>query len=177
MDSMAKLRLRLPAYCLACLLGSLAVFATTSPQQDQKPQQPAAQQRPTPTVSVEAAMVVVDVTVRDNKGDLLTDLKKEDFKVYEDNVPQSIITFAAEKVAIGAPPAEAAPYSWWPPNSAQGWSAQKPAVEQNTRASILPWLERSGHRHRCMVPGNVLLMAVDEARHSPPARRTWHWHT
>ena len=28
-------------------------------------------------------------------------LKKEDFKIYEDNIPQNIVTFSAEKVAIG----------------------------------------------------------------------------
>jgi VWFA-related protein len=46
--------------------------------------------------------------VRDSKGNLIPDLKKEDFKVYEDNVPQSISTFAAEKVSIGAPETVAA---------------------------------------------------------------------
>ena len=46
-------------------------------------------------------MVVVDVTVRDGKGKLIDDLKREDFKIYEDNVPQNIVTFSAENVAIG----------------------------------------------------------------------------
>ncbi len=46
-------------------------------------------------------MVVVDVTVRDGKGKLVDDLKKEDFKIFEDNSPQNIVTFSAENVAIG----------------------------------------------------------------------------
>ena len=95
-------------YGLMCLLGGLAAFALTDTPQKQQPQQPAVTDK-TPTFAVQAAMVVVDVTVRDNKGNLLADLKKEDFKVYEDNVPQSIVTFAAEKVAIGAPAETAAP--------------------------------------------------------------------
>ena len=90
-------------FCSLCLLGSLAVSAFTGPQADQKSNPVVARQK-TPTFSVEAAMVVVDVTVRDNKGKLISDLKREDFKIYEDNVPQSIVTFTAEQVAVGAPP-------------------------------------------------------------------------
>ena len=60
-----------------------------------------------PVFSVESAMVVVDVTVRDGKGKLVDDLKKEDFKIYEDNIPQNIVTFSAENVAIGPAPAVA----------------------------------------------------------------------
>ncbi len=57
-----------------------------------------------PVFSVESAMVVVDVTARDGKGKLIADLKKENFSIYEDNVLQEIITFAAENVAIGPSP-------------------------------------------------------------------------
>jgi len=54
-------------------------------------------------------MVVVDVIVRDRKGNLLDDLEKHEFKVYEDNVPQKIVTFSAEKVAKGPTAPEAPP--------------------------------------------------------------------
>lgn len=94
--------IKISLYCLMCLLCGLAAFALTDAQQKQQPQQTAVLDK-TPTFSVEAAMVVVDITVRDSRGNLLPDLKKEDFKIYEDNIPQSIVTFAAEKVAIGAP--------------------------------------------------------------------------
>jgi VWFA-related protein len=87
----------------------LAAFGLTSAQETAGLQQPAAQQK-TPTFSIEAAMVVVDVTVRDSKGKLVSDLKKEDFRVLEDNRSQTIVTFAAENVAIGpAPGASASP--------------------------------------------------------------------
>jgi VWFA-related protein len=94
-------------YCLACLVGGLAAFAIAGPQENQSPQ-PTVAKQDVPTFSVQAAMVLVDITVRDSKGNLIPDLKKEDFKVYEDNVPQSISTFAAEKVSIGAPETVAA---------------------------------------------------------------------
>jgi VWFA-related protein len=99
-----------PANVVAiCLICSLAAFAFQGVQQPQPPQ-PAqtGAQRPTPTFAVQAAMVVVDVTVRDRKGAPVGDLTKDDFKIYEDNVPQNIVTFAAEKVEIGPPPARTA---------------------------------------------------------------------
>jgi VWFA-related protein len=83
-----------------CLLCTLAALAFAAPMQEKK-QPTAAQKQPTPTFSVEAAMVVVDITVRDRKGNLIEDLKREDFKIFEDNTPQGIVTFSAEKVPIG----------------------------------------------------------------------------
>jgi VWFA-related protein len=92
---------------IACLFCGLASFVFSTPPQNQNPPQMVPQEK-MPVFSIESAMVVVDVTVRDGKGNLIGDLKKEDFKIYEDNVPQSIITFSAEKVAIGPAPASAA---------------------------------------------------------------------
>jgi VWFA-related protein len=60
------------------------------------------------------------VTVRDRKGALVGDLKRADFKVYEDNVPQDLVTFAAENVAIGPSPVSVA--------SAGAPEAPKPAA-------------------------------------------------
>jgi VWFA-related protein len=92
---------------LFCLLCSMAVISFSGPQEPQQvPRQKA------PTFSVEAAMVVVDVNVRDRKGNLLAGLKKSDFKIYEDNAPQEIVTFSAEIVPIGsAAPASTAEVS------------------------------------------------------------------
>jgi VWFA-related protein len=77
-----------------------------------------------PVFSVEAAMVVVDATVRDGKGKLISDLKREDFKIYEDNVLQDIVTFAAENVAIGLSPTAAVPTV----SPAETASSKPPAV-------------------------------------------------
>ncbi len=83
---------------LGLVFGGLALS-----QETQAPKPPAAAQE-RPTFRVQSNLVVVDVTVRDRKGNLVRDLKKEDFRVYEDNVAQQIITFSRED--IPAAPAE-----------------------------------------------------------------------
>jgi VWFA-related protein len=111
--------------CIACLLCGLGSFVFSIPPQDQNPPQTVSREK-MPVFSVESAMVVVDVTVRDGKGNLIGDLKKEDFKIYEDNTPQSIITFSFEKVAIGPAPAPAADVPAGAPADAA--AAKPPAV-------------------------------------------------
>ena len=71
----------------------------TLPQADQAKVQ-AARQRELPTFRVASNLVVVDVTVRDKKGNPIRDLTKENFKVLEDNVPQDIVTFSQESIPI-----------------------------------------------------------------------------
>jgi VWFA-related protein len=87
-----------------CLVCCLAAYGLSGAQQNQ-PQAPAEETGSRPTFSVESAMVVVDITVRDREGNLVKDLKREEFRVYEDNAPQQIVTFSAEEVALGPPPA------------------------------------------------------------------------
>ncbi|HTY63858.1 MAG TPA: VWA domain-containing protein [Acidobacteriota bacterium] len=99
-----------------CLLCGLTPFVFSGPQQEATNQQTNAQQK-VPVFTVQTSMVVVDVTVRDAKGKLVDGLKREDFKVYEDNVPQSIVTFSAESVAIG--PAAVADQSAGKPETIQ----------------------------------------------------------
>jgi len=86
-------------YCLIFLIGSMTVFAFSTPQQNEA--RGAAGRQKTPTFAVESSMVVVDVTVRDREGKLVDGLKREDFEVYEDSALQDIVTFSAEKIAIG----------------------------------------------------------------------------
>ncbi len=92
---------RLPLLSLGCLLSVVVVLAFSQTQQEQA--QPAKAQRP--LFTVESDLVVVDVTVRDRKGNLVGDLTRNDFKIFEDNLPQDIVTFSAENVAVGPPPA------------------------------------------------------------------------
>lgn len=47
-----------------------------------------------PTFRVKVDMVVLGFTVVDNKGKYVNGLKPNDFKVYEDNIPQKLNTFA-----------------------------------------------------------------------------------
>ena len=64
------------------------------------------QRRPDFTTRVE--LVTTDVVVRDNSGQFLADLKKEDFEVLEDGVPQKVISFSlthgGRSFNIAAPP-------------------------------------------------------------------------
>jgi VWFA-related protein len=64
------------------------------------------QRRPDFTTRVE--LVTTDVVVRDNNGQFLADLKKEDFEVLEDGVPQKVISFSlthgGRSFNIAAPP-------------------------------------------------------------------------
>jgi VWFA-related protein len=85
------------AFLMAAILllnVSLSVFAQDPPQapQPQKPQQP--QYR----VHVTSELVLVNVVVRDKKGNLVRDLKKDDFTVLEDGKRQTISTFDFENV-------------------------------------------------------------------------------
>ena len=75
---------------------SLSAFAQSAPQapQPQQTQPPQPQYR----VRVTSELVLVNVVVRDKKGNLVRDLKKEDFTLLEDGKRQAISTFDFENV-------------------------------------------------------------------------------
>jgi VWFA-related protein len=95
---------------------ALAVFCAIAPAQQQTTRQNPENTGQLPqagVIKVEAPSVVVDVIVTDKKGRHVPGLKAEDFAVYENNVPQKIVTFVpplpAETPAGGAP--STAPYN------------------------------------------------------------------
>ncbi len=55
---------------------------------------PGARSEENPTFRVKVDMVVLGFTVTDNKGKYVNGLKPKDFKVYEDEIPQKLNTFA-----------------------------------------------------------------------------------
>ena len=68
-----------------------------APGSAQQPAAPSGEQKPIPVDTVirtESRIVLVDAVVTDKKGHYITDLKKEDFKVYEDNKEQAITSFS-----------------------------------------------------------------------------------
>ena len=71
--------------------------------QAQPPAAPPAQQPRPPVFKAGTSQVRVDVTVVDRKGDPITDLKKEDFDVREDGIPQSIDTLKLIQATGAAP--------------------------------------------------------------------------
>ncbi len=61
----------------------------------------AAGQSQTPTkIVVTTTTVVVPVTVKDRSGNLVADLRKDEFRIFDDNVEQKITSFAAEAYPI-----------------------------------------------------------------------------
>lgn len=66
----------------------------TPPPQAGTPQTP--QQQPTQggvSISVEVPLVTIEVAATTNNGDMITGLKRENFRIYEDGVPQQITNF------------------------------------------------------------------------------------
>ena len=86
---------------LATLLVFFAAAGLTagqsSPGQQPAPPQPSQQQ---PTFKVRVDYVEVDVVVTDRQGNLVRDLKKEDFQVLEDGKGQTISTFTQVDIPV-----------------------------------------------------------------------------
>jgi VWFA-related protein len=62
------------------------------------------------TFKVQTNLVIVNVTVRDKKGKSITDLKKEDFTVFEDDKPQKVSVFELQRLNRDVlPPLESGP--------------------------------------------------------------------
>jgi VWFA-related protein len=56
------------------------------------------QQQPDYTFHSESELVLVNVTVRDKNGNIVSDLKPEDFTILEDNKPQKVVSFDVEHI-------------------------------------------------------------------------------
>jgi VWFA-related protein len=52
------------------------------------------------TIRVAVEMVVLNATVSDGKGNLVSELDKEDFQVYEDGIPQQIERFSRQDIPV-----------------------------------------------------------------------------
>jgi Ca-activated chloride channel homolog len=52
------------------------------------------------TIKVSVEMVALNATVRDGKGNLVSELVKEDFQVYEDGIPQQIERFSRQDIPV-----------------------------------------------------------------------------
>lgn len=82
-----------------CLLACLALAPAQTPQA----QRAERERQRFPIYRLQAGLVVIDVTVRDRQGRLVGDLKKENFTVFEDNIPQEIVTFSLERIPTSVP--------------------------------------------------------------------------
>ena len=76
-----------------------AATTPAKPPAAQAPKAAAPNQTPTKIV-VTTTTVVVPVTVKDRSGNLVADLRKDEFRVFDDDVEQKITSFAAEAYPI-----------------------------------------------------------------------------
>jgi VWFA-related protein len=76
-------------------LGLESALAPAAPAGAQNPS-PAAGENPPMVIKTETNLVLVDVIATDKKGNYITDLEKQDFRVYEDEAEQTISTFSRE---------------------------------------------------------------------------------
>jgi VWFA-related protein len=67
------------------------------------------QKSPSYTIQTQVSRVLVPVVVRDGHGDIVTDLKREDFRVLDDGKPRGISSFLIEKWAQGGGSGAGAP--------------------------------------------------------------------
>ena len=90
------------------LAAAIVAAGGTLSAQTPSPKAPAQQQPPT-VIRRAFDIITTDVIVRDNKGQFIADLKKDDFEVYEDGVKQDvqsfILTHGGRVYNVAAPPA------------------------------------------------------------------------
>lgn len=107
---------------LLCVPADILSQVTPSPQQSPPTQQAPPQQAPSPQqvppslgrgaqppqgkapapIIARSEAVIVPVTVKDNHGQLVGDLEKGDFRVFEDDVEQEISTFSSQPSLLSA---------------------------------------------------------------------------
>lgn len=91
------------ALCLVCALFATALGQQSNPPQPQ--QTPAQQQQTTPrqgedeVVKITTNLVRVDAVVTDRSGEMLTDLRPEEFQIFEDARAQKITNFSYVELA------------------------------------------------------------------------------
>jgi VWFA-related protein len=85
--------------CVAALSAAMftgvragAQAPASSPQQP-PPATPQQQQPPREVIRRQIDVITTDVIVRDNRGQFVADLKKDEFEVYEDGVKQDVVSF------------------------------------------------------------------------------------
>ena len=96
---MVARRRKIAAIACASLLLQLGTPSFAQQAQPQPPADAQVQSKPpASSIRVTSELVLANVVVRDKKGNLIRDLKKEDFTLFEDGKKQQISTFDFENV-------------------------------------------------------------------------------
>ena len=87
------------------LIASAAAFAAApvafaAPQQQGPVKPPQAQQQPQYSVTVKSQVVQVNAVVTDQDGNIVTGLKKENFRIFDNNQAQQIANFEPNDAPI-----------------------------------------------------------------------------
>jgi Ca-activated chloride channel family protein len=87
---------------LACAVLALTCdLAAQDPPKAADSQTPSAEKRGKEyTINVDVNLVVLHATVLDKKGHMVNDLKENDFRVWEDNVPQKLSVFSHADIPV-----------------------------------------------------------------------------
>jgi Ca-activated chloride channel family protein len=98
------MRLRMVLTALVLLLAGTA-FLAQGPRREAGTNNPAPPERPKDAIqgkplAIDVDLVNVDVVVADNKGTLIGGLQKNDFKIFDDGVEQTITSFGANDAPL-----------------------------------------------------------------------------
>src|SRR5258708_34054301 len=102
-------RLAMTVFAAAFSVSSLCAQAPTGPQSGGAPQttpppgQASSAQKPEQgglSIAVEVPVVSMDVVATTNHGDIITGLKRENFRLFEDGVPQTVTNFGPTEAPI-----------------------------------------------------------------------------
>src|SRR5258708_3097805 len=96
--TMKSLRKTLLTATALLLAASFAAMNAQQPRQDAPP--PAPQGGPQTRIRIPVDQVIVPVTVKDHAGRLVPDLRRDEFRVFEDNIEQKIASFQADVVPL-----------------------------------------------------------------------------
>ena len=80
-----------------CLLASSLFAQDSAPAAPQEPEPAERAQTPIRTITT---AVVVPVTVKDRNGNIVADLRKDEFRVFEDNIEQQITSLSVEAAPL-----------------------------------------------------------------------------
>jgi len=96
------MRLEMLRGCVAGLLAAVLAVPVGVIPSDARPQEQKKEKEPQReySISVEVPLVNVDVVVADTNGDLIPGLKKGNFRILEDGVPQKVTNFAPTEAPI-----------------------------------------------------------------------------